>query len=123
MLRMPYRVIALLLVVVLLWPGLRAVESPRVDTHPSGAQVTAFVQASDAMIPHEGAAPYQPLEDLLAQAVSEPPPETPGLLAAPPASSGTWTAMPPPRSLASAETGPPFLAGPLRPPCGAALAA
>jgi hypothetical protein len=119
---MPYRVIALLLAVVLLWPGLQTVQLSRVDAPSSAEQVLAFAPASESAVPHESSVLPQPPDDLVSQAVSEPAPETPGLLAGPVSPSGSWTATSPPRSVASAGTGAPFLAGPLRPPCRIALA-
>lgn len=120
---MPSRVIALLLVAVLLWSGFNTVEAPRAHAQALPAQTIATVDAAVAAAAHDGSVDHHHLDDLLTQAVGEPPPETPGLLPAPLASSGVWMAMLQPRSLASAESGPPFLAGPLRPPCSAARAA
>ena len=118
---MPSRVIALLLAAVLLWSGLHTVESPRADAPASPAQMVAIVHAMDGTAAHEGSVEHHHLDDLLSQALSEPPPETPGLLAAPQAQSARWMATAQPLGLASAGAGAPFLAGPLRPPCDAAL--
>jgi hypothetical protein len=119
--RMPSRVMALFLVAVLLWSGLHAVELPRTDAPASPAQMVAVAHAVDVTAAHEGSVEHHHLDDLLSQALSEPPPETPGLLAAPQAPSARWMATVQPLGLASAGAGAPFLAGPLRPPCDAAL--
>jgi hypothetical protein len=119
---MPHRVIAFLLAAVLLWSGLNTIEAPRAFASPSPEQRLAIVHAGSQAAPHEGSVEHHHLDDLPSQAQSDPPPETPGLLPAPLASSAQRMVMAQPHAFASAETGPPFLAGPLRPPCRAALA-
>lgn len=63
------------------------------------------------------------LDDLPSQANHDVPPDTPGMLPSLATPPGAAAVMSRPRGLASAEIGPPFLAGPLRPPSGMARAA
>ena len=119
---MPSRVIALLLAVVLLWSGLNTIEAPRVFAQPSPEQRQADVLAGGLAAGREGSVEHHHLDDLPSQALSDPPIETPGLLPGPLTRSAPALAMARPRTFASAAVGPPFLAGPLRPTCGAALA-
>jgi hypothetical protein len=119
---MPPRVIALFLAIVLLWSGLSTLEAPRALASPSPEQQHPIAHASGSVAAHEGSVEHHHLDDLPSQAQSDPPPETPGLLPTPLAPSAQWMVMAQPHAFASAETGPPFLAGPLRPPCSAALA-
>jgi hypothetical protein len=119
---MPIRVIALFLAFILLWSGLNTTEAPRAFAQPSPEQKFAIVHAGGVAAEREGSVEHHHLDDLPSQAQCDPPIETPGLLPAPLTRSTPSVAMAQPRSLASAEVGPPFLAGPLRPPCGAALA-
>ena len=119
---MPSRVLAFLLAVVLLWSGLNTIEAPDVFALPSPEQRFVIVHAGSQAAAHEGSVEHHHLDDLPTQAPSEPPPETPGLLPTPLAPSAQRMVMAQPHAFASAEAGPPFLAGPLRPPCSAALA-
>ncbi len=113
---MPTRVIAFLLAFVLLWSGLSTIEAPRIAAAPGSGQTTSLVHAAGPAAAHAGSVEHHHLDDLPAQAQSDPPPDTPGLLPTPLAPSAHWLAMAPPQALAAAETRPPFLAGPLRPP-------
>jgi hypothetical protein len=119
---MPARLIALLLAVVLLWSGLNTIEAPRVFASPSPEQVLAIDLAGGQAAAAEGSVEHHHLDDLPSQAQSDPPPETPGLLPAPLAPSAPRMVMAKAHPFATAGTVPPFLAGPLRPPCSAALA-
>jgi hypothetical protein len=112
---MSSRVVALLLAFVLLWSGLGSIEVPR-----AAAQAPAIVGLADGGSPAaaEGTVEQHHLDDLPSQALIDPPAETPGLLSSPLAPSAHALVMAQPRTLASAELRPPFLAGPLRPPCG-----
>ncbi|MES2716330.1 MAG: hypothetical protein V4795_11215 [Pseudomonadota bacterium] len=113
---MPTRVIAFLLAFVLLWSGLSTIEAPRITAAPASEQTTSLLDAADPANAHAGSVEHHHLDDLPSQAQSDPPPDTPGLLPAPLAPSVQWTVMVQPQALAAAETRPPFLAGPLRPP-------
>lgn len=119
---MPSRVLAFLLAVVLLWSGLNTIEAPHSFAWPSHEQRLAIVHAGGQAAAHEGSVEHHHLDDLPSQAQGDPPPETPGLLPAPLAPSAQRMVMAQPHPFATAEAGPPFLAGPLRPPCSAALA-
>jgi hypothetical protein len=119
---MPLRVIALVLAVVLLWSGLGAIEVPRLLAQPSPEQQHAIVHAGGQVAEHEGSVEHHHLDDQPSQAQSDPSSETPGLLPAIPTPRAPSVVMARPRTFASAVARPPFLAGPLRPPCGAALA-
>jgi len=119
---MPFRVVACLLAVVFLWSGLNTIEAPRSLASPASEQELATVHAGGQAAAHEGSVEHHHLDDLPSQAQSDPPPETPGLLPAPLVPSALRMVMAQPHPFASAEAGPPFLAGPLRPPCSAALA-
>jgi hypothetical protein len=120
---MAFRVIAVLLAVVLLWSGLNTFE-----TEGTPAQATqehlAAASPSDAPLPAapEGTAAHH-LDELPAQAWGDPSTETPALLPTRLAPRSALMALAVPRALASAGVATPFLAGPLRPPCRAALAA
>lgn len=119
---MPSRVPAFLLAVVLLWSGLNTIEAPRAFASPSPEQKLAIIVAGGQAATQEGSVEHHHLDDLPSQAQSDPPPETPGLLSTPLAPSAEWMVMAQPHAFVSAGTGPPFLAGPLRPPCSATLA-
>jgi hypothetical protein len=116
------RVIALVLAVVLLWSGLGTIEAPRFLAQPSPGQQHAVVHAGGQVAEHEGSVEHHHLDDLPSQAQGDPSNETPGLLPAIPTPRAPSVVMSRPRTLASAEAAPPFLAAPLRPPCGAAHA-
>jgi hypothetical protein len=111
---MPCRVLALLLAVVLLWSGLNTLE-------PARSLASAVPERAPAAA-YEGSVEDHHLDDLPSQAQSDPLPETPGVMPAllVPSAQRKVTAQPHP--FASDETESPCLAGPLRPPCGAALA-
>jgi len=118
---MPTRVIGLFLAIVLLWSGLSTIEAPHVFASPSPEQRLTIAHACGQAASHEGSVEHHHLDDLPSQAQSDPPPETPGLLPAPLAPSAQRMVMAQPHPFASGEAVPPFLAGPLRPPCSAAL--
>lgn len=117
---MPTRVIALFVSFVLLWSGLNTIEAPRVLAQPSPEQQQPIAQAAGLVSALEGSVEHHHLDDLPSQALSDPPTETPGMLPAPLTPSVHSMVMAQPRTFVSAEAVPPFLAGPLRPPCGAA---
>jgi hypothetical protein len=116
------RVLAFLLAVVVLWSGLNSIEAPRIFASPSPSpeQVVAISHAGGQTAAAEGSVEHHHLDDLPSQVLSDPPPETPGLLPASLAPSAPRMVMALPHPFASAEVGSPFLAGPLRPPCSAA---
>jgi hypothetical protein len=122
---MPFRVIALLLAFVLLWSGLSTIESPRAVAPASLAQQhrlgTTTAHAGEQAATQEGSVEHHHLDDLPLQAQGDTPTETPALLPAQPASGTSALRMAQPLGFVAAESGPPFLAGPLRPPCGTAL--
>jgi hypothetical protein len=119
---MPHRVIAIFFAFVLLWSGLSTIEAPRAFAQPSHEQQHTEFHAGGQATTHEGSVEHHHLDDLPSQAQTDPPAETPGLPPAPLKASGHFLAMVQPRSFVSAALGSPFLAGPLRPPCSAALA-
>ncbi|WP_144290151.1 hypothetical protein [Ideonella sp. A 288] len=119
---MPTRVFALLLAVVLLWSGLSTIEAARGLAPSSPQQSHAVAAAGEPDAAPAGSVEHHPLDGLPAQAQSDSPTETPGLLPAPLMPSTHAAAMGRPSAFVSAETGSPVLAGPLRPPCCAALA-
>lgn len=108
------------LALVMLCTGLQAMAEPR-DAGPlTAATATLQVAIDGPNAAMDDTAP-QPLDDLPAPVLLEPAAETPGLLPAP------WRAwLPralawPPRCALQAGADSPDLAGPLRPPCSAAL--
>ena len=123
MLDMPLRVIAFLLAFVLLWSGVStSIEAPRTIAPPSPEQQHALVHAGGQGAAHEGSIDDHHLDDFAAQAQSDSPPETLGLLPpplTPRIHDGLLTKL---QALASVASASPFLAGLLRPPCIAALA-
>lgn len=118
---MGLRVIAILLAFVLCWSGLGTIGGPRAFASPPAAPTQA-ADASDVVAAHESPVAHHLLDDLPPPALGDSQTEPPALLPAPLAPSPALAAMASPRSFASAEAGPPFLAGPLRPPCSAARA-
>ena len=95
---MPRRVIAFLLADVLLWSGLSTLEAP------------------SASAP-EGSVEQHHLDDLPSQAQNDPSTEGPGLLPAPLTATAPSLVVAQPHVFVSGASGPPYLAGPLRPPC------
>jgi hypothetical protein len=99
---MPRRVIAFLLAVVLLWSGLSTLEAP------------------SASAP-EGSVEQHHLDDLPLQAQNDPSTEGPGLLPAPLTATAPLLVVAQRHVFVSTAAGPPYLAGPLRPPCSDAI--
>jgi len=120
--RMPTRVTALFLAFVLLWTGLSTIETSAVASPPPELQ-HLIADAGGLAVAHEGSVEHHHLDDLPSQAQSDPPTETPGLPPSPLAPSAQCLEMAQPRTFVPAAAGPPFLDGPLRPPCCRALAA
>lgn len=118
---MPTRVIALFLAFVLLCSGLGAIEAPRADAQPSPEQLHAMADAGGQAAAHVGSVEHHPLDNLPSQAQSDPPTEAPGLLPAPLQASVQSLVMARPHTFVAAATKSPFLGGPLRPPCRAAI--
>jgi hypothetical protein len=119
---MPLRVIAVLLAFVLLWSGVGTIEAPRTIAPPTPEQQHSFVHGDSQGEAHQGSVDDHHLDDVPAQAQSDTPPETPGLLPPPLTPRLHGALLTQPRVLSSVEPASPFLAGPLRPPCVAALA-
>lgn len=117
---MPLRVVAFLLALVLSWSGLDAIEAPRAFAQAASAQSHAHAEGPAAA--HEGSLAHHHLDDLHSQALGDLQTEPPALLPPPLTPGAAPAVMARPHNVASAEAGPPFLAGPLRPPCSAALA-
>jgi hypothetical protein len=120
---MSLRVIAFVLSLVLLWSGLSTIEAPRAFAPSSHDQQHAIVGAGGLAAVHEGSVEHHHLDDLPSQIQSDPPTETPGLLPAALNRGAQDRAMGRPCTIVSDEAGSPFLAGPLRPPCGGAIPA
>lgn len=123
--RMTSRVFALLLAAVMLWSGLgTAAAAPVLAASPAGQGAgVALVDAAPASGAEAASAAEALLDDRPSQASIDPAAETPGLLPAPLKSAATFFGDA--GACAFVATGPvaPFLAGPLRPPCGAPRAA
>lgn len=115
---MPRRVITFLLAVVLLWSGLSALEAPSASAQPSADQPHAMAHAAGPAAVHEGSVEQHHLDDLPSQAQNDPSTEGPGLLPAPLTATAPLLIVAQPHVFVSTATGPPYLAGPLRPPCG-----
>lgn len=116
------RLIALFVCFVVLWSVLSTIEAPRTLASTSPEQQHAVGHAGGQAAEHEGSVEHHHLDDLPSQAHNDPPTETLGLLLATPGLIARSLVMAQPRAVASAEAGSPFLAGPLRPPCRAAVA-
>jgi hypothetical protein len=119
---MPSRVIAFFLAVVLFWSGLSTIEAPSALAQPSPEHQHAIAHAGGGAATNEGSVEHHHLDDLPSQAQNDTAPETPGLLPAAPPPSFAGLPMAEPRTMTLAGTASPFLAGPLRPPCGSACA-
>jgi hypothetical protein len=119
---MPIRVIAFLLCVVMLWSAVGTIEVPPVLVQPAPAQQQLVADAAGPAATHEGSVEHHHLDDLPSQqAHTNPATETPGMLPDP-LKSAAQPAVAPRRTVVAAGVGSPCLAGPLRPPCVAALA-
>lgn len=118
---MPRRVISFFLAFVLLWSGVSTVEAPRSFAQTAPEQQHSIAHAGGQGAAQEGSVDDHHLDDLPAQAQSESPLEIPGLLPVPLTPRFHGGPLARPRSLAAVVLAPPFLAGPLRPPCGATL--
>lgn len=118
---MPFRVIAFLLSVVLFWSGLSTFEAPSAFAQPSPDQQHDVAHAGGPAAANAGSVEDHHLDDLPSQAQSDPSTETPGLLAAPLAATAPSLVMVTPHAFVSTAAGSPYLAGPLRPPCGEAI--
>jgi len=118
---MHFRVIACFLAILLLWSGLATIEAPRGFVPAPPAQNHAIADADGPAAGREGSVEHHHLDDLPTQAQSDPAAETPGLLSAPLKPGIPPLAIVRPLAFVSATPGSPFLAGPLRPPCAAAL--
>lgn len=114
---MPRRVIAFLLSFVLLWSGLTTVEAPSPFAQNRQAQTMALADAFAPAV-HAGSVAHHHLDDLPSQAPGEPPIETPALLPASLAAHTRLSGPNRPQMSVLAQADSPFLAGPLRPPCG-----
>jgi hypothetical protein len=116
------RVLTLFLALALLWSGFSSAEPQHVPAQPAYAQMPAMVDAPGQAVGHEDWVEQHQPDDLTPQAQTETQTESPGLLLAVLVPSVPALVMAQPRAFASAEAGPPFLAGPLRPPRSAARA-
>jgi hypothetical protein len=123
---MPVRVIAFLLAIVLVWSGLSTIESPRVFAQPGPGHSLAIAQAETPASKPEGSVEQHHLDDLPSQAQNDPPVDpavdSAGLPPAVPKPDLAPRVASLPRADAVAEARPPYLAGPLRPPCSVAHA-
>lgn len=120
---MPLRLIAFLLASALFWSGLGTIEAPWAAAQAAHEQTPAIAHGGGQAPGHEGSVEHHHLDDLPSQANHDVPPDTPGMLPSLATPPGAAAVMATPRGLASAGIGPPFLAGPLRPPSGMARAA
>lgn len=128
---MPRRLVAFFVASVLLWSGFSTIEAPR-GAAPPAQPVQAQLQATAAVLaatpapaPNPaapaGSVEHHHLDDLPVQAPSDLPADTPGLLPLPPLFKTPLLLTSRPLACAAAGVGPPFLAGPLRPPCSATV--
>ncbi len=118
---MPRRVIAFLLAVVLLWSGLSTLEAPSASAQPLPDQPYAMAHAGGLAAAPEGSVEQHHLDDLPSQAQNDPSTEGPGLLPAPLTATAPLLVVTQPHVFVSTAAGPPYLAGPLRPPCSDAI--
>jgi hypothetical protein len=107
---MPTRVIALVIACVLLWSGFGAIEPLQPDAAP------AVQLAAGSVVDHH-------LDDQPSQLQSEPGSQNPGLLPAPASLRPVALSMAAPHPFLLGVLRTPYLAGLLRPPCGACTAA
>lgn len=115
---MPPRVIALFIAAVLLWSSFSTIE-------PLHGSLPAPIGEAPAWVASAATAPQPPgsvadhhLDDLPVQAQADPPADLPALPAATLRLSLPSLREPPASTGQPAAAWPPFLAGPLRPPCG-----
>jgi hypothetical protein len=120
---MPTRVLCLLLAVVLLWSGLSTFEPLRLVAPSSAEQQAAFAPGGGPAALDDGSVEDHHLDDLPSQAQGDPTTETPGLLLARLEARIPAPAMRRGPAFKLSDIHTPFLAGPLRPPCGAGLTA
>jgi hypothetical protein len=121
---MPSQVVALLLAFVMLWSGLGTIEVAGAPASPLEELTSTLVDAP-APVPasgHEGSVEQHHLDDLPMQVQSDPGTGALGRLPSILMTRAASALLLPSPALAAADTRPPFLAGPLRPPCSAALA-
>jgi hypothetical protein len=111
------RVIALLLAFVMLWSGVSTIEAPRALEPTSSEQQHAAAHIDGQGTVHEGSVDDHHLDDLPAQAQTDSLTETPDVLLALPLRRFHDESLAQPRSPAAVASAPPFLVGPLRPPC------
>ena len=114
---MPSRVIAFLIAFVLIWSGFSSIEAPRVLAQPSTGHQQAIVHGGGPAAGDEGSVEHHHLDDLPSQAQLDPPTDTPGPLPVPSRAISRSAERQLPCARATPEAGPPFLSGPLRPPC------
>jgi hypothetical protein len=119
---MPLRVIAFFLAFALFWSGVSTIEAPRDTTHLPAGQQHAIGHAGGPGSALQGSVDDHHLDDLPAQAQSDPPADAPVLLPSPLAPRLQGGSPARARALAAVALTPPCLAGPLRPPCDAVLA-
>jgi hypothetical protein len=117
------RVLCLLLAVVLLWSGLSTFEPLRLAAPSSAERQAAFAPGGGPAALDDGSVEDHHLDDLPSQALGDPTTETPGLLLAQLEACIPSLAMGRGPAFELNDIRAPFLAGPLRPPCRAALTA
>jgi hypothetical protein len=113
--RMFTRVVALVLTFVLLWSGLTPSKALDAHAQPPTGQQQALAQAVERAPAHEASVTHH-LNDMLSHAQGDISSETLALLPSPLTLGAEPLVVARPHTLASAFAGPPFLAGPLRPP-------
>ena len=119
---MPLRVFAFFLAFALFWSGVSTIEAPRGITHPPSGPQHAIGHDGGPGPAHPGSVDDHHLDDLPAQAQNDPPADASVLLPSPLAPRVQGGSPARARALAAVALTPPFLAGPLRPPCDAVLA-
>jgi len=120
---MAFRIIARFLAFFVFWSGLGAIE----PVHALGLSSTephfAMTHSVGASAANEGSVEHHHLDDLPTQVQYEPLTETSGLLPGMPKAREPWLSMMLPLASVAVPEESPYLAGPLRPPCGVARAA
>lgn len=114
---MPPRVIALFIAAVLLWSGFSTIETPHDALAASTGEAPAWLPAAGDTAAGLGSVADHHLDDLPVQAQADPPTDLPALPVAAHRLGLQPLREPLAAALPTAAAWPPFLAGPLRPPC------
>lgn len=119
---MPARLIVFFLAFALLWSGFSTFEAPNALSPASLEQQHDTADADGRAGSHQGSVEDHHLDDLPIQVQNDPPTDAPELAPVLRKPIADWSARTLPQTWLSAAASSPLLAGPLRPPAGAALA-